>query len=388
MFLLDRSGSMDLPFDTVQADGVTPNLSCYVDAGAGITCGDQTQTNPALLVPCTSTCPSRWSTVSTNATLFLNNNASLANYGVTFFPDVQGLSSPTYCEASAAVGVPFSGGGASAVAKAIASVGYASFANSPSDGQNGGVGGGTPTAASITWLASNGGFSQAAPNYILLMTDGLPNCDSNYPFGAPSSSFPSCLCVDPAGSMDCNYAFDCNDSSATATAILKANQNQGIKTIVLGYGDLNPNGVNAAQAVNSLNAMGTVGGFTRYCFDGGYGAWTLPDSGTDIGPCQEQFWRVSTSAGLAAALTSIGRVLPPSASPCQFILNPAPPNPATVAVDVSITNSQGKTVTSYPYSSGGWSISGSALTFGNNLCQQVQNPANAVSFLVRVLTTL
>jgi hypothetical protein len=395
MFLLDRSGSMDLPFNTLQADGVTTNLNCYVDAGAGIECGDQTQTNPALLVSCTNSgpnaCPSRWSTLSTSATAFLNANPSLANYGVTFFPDFQGSSSPTYCEASATVGVPF--GGPIAVANAIAAVGTASGANSPNDGKNGGVGGGTPTAGSISWVAANGGFPSGAPNYILLMTDGLPNCTESVPFGQPSSSFPSCSCVDKPGSGGCAYAFDCNDYSAAAAAIGTA-ASSGIKTIVLGYGDLNPNGTNGAQAVNSLNTMGAAGGFTRYCLpDGG---WTLQDAGPGITttPCAEQFWRVTTSAELAAALNSIGQSIPRTAGQyCQFTLNANPPNPpTTVSVDVSITNASGTTVTAYPYiadaGNPAWTITGNTLTFGSDLCAQVLTQTNSVSFLVRILTTL
>jgi hypothetical protein len=224
------------------------------------------------------------------------------------------------------------------------------------------------------------------------MTDGLPNCDLNFSNWNASNG---CDCVDPGGAYCAQPAgptsLNCNDYVNAAASIQTA-ANNGVKTIVLGYGDLNPGAANSASAFNSLNAMANAGGFTRQCYDDA-GWCSDADAGT-CSLCAEQFWRAGTASQLASALSAIGSQIrsPPV---CQVTLNPVPADPTVVSVDVIITDSSGNvTKSSYPYNSTtpdgqtAWNINGNVLQFDGYLCGLVLNTNNSVRYLVRALTNL
>ena len=85
---------------------------------------------------------------------------------------------------------------------------------------------------------------------MLLMTDGLPNC--NPTSGLDANVNPAaCDCTDGPTSTVCTYypVLDCNDFNETARKVSDIRQTKGVKTIVIGYGD-----VFGASAQRSLPA--------------------------------------------------------------------------------------------------------------------------------------
>src|SRR5262249_43558739 len=138
-----------------------------------------------------STCPSRWNTVSSTMTQFLADNATIARLGVAFYPQLTGstITDPTsgnqsnFCSVTTTVDVPIVDSddpaqlrsNAQAVDFAIRGVG------STASPLAGGVGGGTPTGDSLTVISQRAGFGTNASrqSFLLLLTDGLPNCNPN-----------------------------------------------------------------------------------------------------------------------------------------------------------------------------------------------------------------
>jgi hypothetical protein len=414
MFLLDRSGSMKLPFTAFQADGVTKISACFTDPSDGGTpgpCGNSLSTTSPTCSP--TNCPSRWDTVTTTATNFLTGgNAPNAQMGVSFFPNWVGAVG--FCDATSHIDVPLGANNNNAIVNAINGVGSAS------GGQNGGLGGGTPTAASVLYTAQNGGFASnpGRANYIVLMTDGLPNCDSNFPPANSYTSNPSaCNCVDASGNLvndpqECTSLpiLDCNDYAQAAADIGQAaSPPTNVKTIVVGFGDAASAGTIGVQ---SLQAMAVAGGFSRYCYtDGGECSLTGgADGGADTACltnnpstasalCQNQFFQATNSTQLAAALRAI-TIATSVVDPCHVGLNPIPSNPQLVSV---VVTDNGVT-TSYPYPSSLWSFvgatdggAGGSLTFndvpagtagfpasGYPLCTYMTTAAHTISYVVRV----
>ena len=170
--------------------------------------------------------------------------------GVAFYPALSdatftdpGSGNPSnFCTPASAidVGLPSSDDdsalrdGASAVDFAIQRVGATA---SPLAG---GVGGGTPTGDSIAFVAQHAGFGPTIQrqSFLLLMTDGLPNC--NPASGLDANVNPAaCDCTDGATSTVCTYypVLDCNDFNETARKVSDI-RSTGVKTIVIGYGDV------------------------------------------------------------------------------------------------------------------------------------------------------
>jgi hypothetical protein len=170
MLVLDRSGSMHLPFDPTQP-----------------ACGSCGQPGQPACDP--ATCPTRWDALTSTATDFLTQHGTVARMGVAFYPalsdatitDPGSNNTSNFCTPASAidVGLPTSDDdsalrdGASAVDFAIKRVGATA---SPLAG---GVGGGTPTGASLAFVAQHAGFGSTIQrqSFLLLMTDGLPNCN-------------------------------------------------------------------------------------------------------------------------------------------------------------------------------------------------------------------
>jgi hypothetical protein len=177
MLALDRSGSMALPFDS------TPP-----------SCGSCGQSGQPKCDP--TTCPSRMDTVATTMSSFLADNATIARLGVAFYPQLTGatIADPTsgnqsnFCTATSSVDVPIVDSDdtqqlqASAQAvdfairtvQATASPCRAAGRRHADRGQPGSI-------------AQHAGFGTnvTRQSFLLLMTDGLPNCNPNSGLNAP-----------------------------------------------------------------------------------------------------------------------------------------------------------------------------------------------------------
>jgi hypothetical protein len=138
-------------------------------------------------------------------------------------------------------------------------------------------GGGTPTAQTLTAVGSIPNFVQAGrASYVLLVTDGLPNCNpNNAQLCANCNNNPStCTCTLNSDGTDacCNPTTSANCGSgalnqcldgAAAVASVKALATQGIQTIVVGFGA--EAALNGYLAGPVLNAMANAGGLAGYC---------------------------------------------------------------------------------------------------------------------------
>ncbi|MBL8922012.1 MAG: VWA domain-containing protein [Myxococcaceae bacterium] len=121
-----------------------------------------------------------------------------------------------------------------------------------------GPGGGTPTAASLNaarvYLQS---LSTTAPVHVLLITDGLPNCNLSLDPATCATTTPGCLNTSTCVASSCCGlgAKDCLDDQGTvaAAAALRA---LNIKTYVVGFDQALTSGNNKAV----LDAIASAGG--------------------------------------------------------------------------------------------------------------------------------
>lgn len=116
-------------------------------------------------------------------------------------------------------------------------------------------GGGTPTAASLQAVKSHL-LSQGltTPAYVLLITDGLPNCNTALDANSCTPTTPGCGPT-PAASTCALGSKDCLDSAATVTAAQQLFA-AGIKVFVVGFDTTLTAGNNKAV----LDAIAAAGG--------------------------------------------------------------------------------------------------------------------------------
>jgi hypothetical protein len=373
MLALDRSGSMALPFD-----------------GSPPACGSCGQTGQPKCDPVA--CPSRWDTVTTTMSAFLSENDTLARMGVGFYPQLSDVTiadpssgNPSnFCTATSSVAVPIVDSddkaqlqaSAQAVDFAIRSV------QATASPLAGGVGGGTPTGDSLTYIAQHAGFGTTITrqNFLLLMTDGLPNCNPNSGLNANVNPA-ACDCTDGPTSSACSYfpTLDCNDFNEVARKVSDL-RTSGVVTIVVGYGD-----VFGPSAANSLQQIALAGDFQRRCNADGTecdpsNTACFLDSNPNV--CAEQFFRVTSQAQLSAALKAIGGKIGDIS--CDVQLTPAPTEPTLLSVVVT----ENGVITNYPYPSAIWTFTaqpdGSAtLTFNDPLCAKMKAQSEEISYVVR-----
>ncbi len=180
---------------------------------------------------------SKWSQMSAALTQVVTNTDSQINWGLKFFSDNNA------CDASGApvVGIGANNGGM------IANVIAMTSAN-----------GNTPTRDAVTTGASYlAGVQDTNPKYIMLATDGLPNC----PVGCASMSKPNNSCTNT----------DNQSEDAAATMAIGNALSSGIKTFVIGVGSV-------PTAANTLNQFAMAGGLAQTGAATSYYAATDPAS--------------------------------------------------------------------------------------------------------------
>ncbi|HZJ54593.1 MAG TPA: adventurous gliding motility lipoprotein CglB [Myxococcaceae bacterium] len=374
MMVLDRSGSMRLPFDPTPA-----------------ACGTCGQTGQPSCDP--ATCPSRWDVLTSTASDFLSQHGTVARMGVAFYPSLSDATitdpgsgnTSNFCTASSSidVGLPSSDddtalqNGADAVDFAIRRVGATA---SP---LSGGVGGGTPTGDSLVYVAQNAGFGSTIQrqSFVLLMTDGLPNCNANSGLNANVNPA-ACDCTDGPTSAVCTYypVLDCNDFNETARKVSNI-RTGGVKTIVIGFGD-----VFGSSAQQSLQQIALAGDFQRRCAAGG-GECDPSDlacfQSTNPNLCAEQFFRATSKEQLSAALAAVSSAIL-QGNPCLVELEPAPVDPTFLTV---LVTEKGVT-TSYPYPSDVWTFAAqpggnATLTFNDPLCSKMASASEDITYEIR-----
>lgn len=352
MLLVDNSGSMLLP--------TNPSApTCPANCGT-------TQNNP-----CPGTCPTRVSELKSAMATFLQGSGTIARLGVSVFPtdplckpaaniDV-GLPAPTTTDTGTDSALSMSANQINARIQALAPLG------------------GTPTGSSLEFLGTYGGLNDSndfRDDFVLLLTDGLPNCNDSNPnqlcsCGASCSAQQTATCnctTSTCASTLC--AKGCLDQDG-AVAAVKALKQKGIRTIIVGFGaDL----VGGAGPV-VLNAMAKEGGFPRECqmgTDAECGG--APGScNTATKQCSTSFFQAANGAELAAALRKISESF--QGDPCVFALSSKPSDPRYLSVVIDNQSvAAGPTTYSYDYNA-------NKVTFVADLCTRLttsttQNPVN------------
>jgi hypothetical protein len=292
MMLVDNSGSMLAPINT---------------AGPNCTPGCGTAQSP-----CPPGCATRISELKNAMGTFLANSGTIARMGVTIYP------TNSLCGASASVDVdlpaptPNDNGTDGALTQNAQQINMRIQALMPT--------GGTPTGASLRFLGTLPGLNDAADlrdDFILLLTDGLPNCNETNPNNVCMAPNTECRCTTStcSGSL---CALGCLDRDGAVQTVRELRQ-KGIRTIVVGFG--------AELAVGDgpdvLNAMAAEGGFARECpngTDAECGSGNTCNTSTRL--CARGFFQAANGAELADALRKISESF--QGNPCEFSLSARP----------------------------------------------------------------
>jgi len=195
--------------------------------------------------------------------------------------------------------------------------------------------GGTPTAGTLAHLR-NRLTSLPGKTFVILATDGGPNCDDNITCTVDQcipniEGAPGCSAGVPPNCCDGNPQ-SCLDGTAAVTAVRELSV-AGIPTYVVGV-------PGSAPYANVLSDMAEAGGTQRY-----YDVTSADQS------------------AFAAALTQIAAKI---TATCTFSLGQTPPDPNMVNVYLDDT-----IVPRDP--TNGWTLSGETVTIAGSACQSIQS---------------
>ncbi len=212
---LTGSGGMQCGVSSVPVMPEPPDVLIVQDKSGSMNDDDNDQS-------CNGGCGmnSKWSQLSVAMTNVVMATQTSVNWGLKYFSD-NGA-----CDASNAPVVTI--GTANAGTAIVNSI------------QGTTAGGNTPTRDAITYGAQYlATLTDSNPKFLLLATDGLPNC----PSGCASMQKPS---------NSCTMTDNPNEDAAAEGAVMMAAM-QGFQTFVVGIG-------NVSSAVNTLNQMAINGG--------------------------------------------------------------------------------------------------------------------------------
>ncbi|HEX8440757.1 adventurous gliding motility lipoprotein CglB [Archangium sp.] len=303
MLLVDTSGSMTLPLN--------PALpACKLSSGS--TCGGD--------APCPTTCPTRWRALQGAMNTFLTQNGRIARMGLATYPGKQ-LVQGTVCGGTTALreALPTEEDDNTLIAKAAA------VNKALQDIPNSAAGkpeGGTPTSTSLNYLGTLPDMQvEGREDLVLLLTDGLPNCNENNENFWTKATPDRCRCTLENTSFCESTPYDklgCLDKDGSVTAVRNL-RNKQIRTIVIGFGAETATG----NGTEVLNAMAEAGGFAleaKACTaDADCGAGDTCD--TTAKTCRRRFYQAGNQTELSAALEAISKVVGP-ANPCLLQIPP------------------------------------------------------------------
>jgi hypothetical protein len=251
---------------------------------------------------------SKWAQLTTALSNVITATDTVVNWGLKYFSD------DNQCDASKAPAV------------AIAPMAGAAVVRSIQGTQPGGY---TPTRDAITYGAQYLGMvNDTNPKFLLLATDGLPNC-------------PSGCASNPSGMM-CTTTDNPTEDMMAEQAVMMA-ASMGYPTFVIGIGD-----VTAAQ--NTLNQLAIAGGEAQK-------------------NASTSYYAATDEATLEAALMAIvGNV-----ASCQITLPADAVGQTNVAV--SVQDSSGKATKVPQDGTNGWSFvnNGMGIQLNGSYCDNVKN---------------
>jgi len=247
--------------------------------------------------------------------------------------------------------------------------------------------GGTPTGASLAFVGNLQGLNYAddsRQDFILLLTDGLPNCNDANPntqcSPAPPNTECKCTLASAASCLPPSTfcAKGCLDRAGVVDTI-KALGDKKIKVIVVGFGADTATG----DAPDTLNAMGEAGGFAPACpnypaVQNECGSGNTCDPATKI--CTRKFYQANNGTDLGAALAKISAIF--GTDPCQYKLDTQPTDARFLAVIVDGVNQPSGPTT--------WTYSAGIITFTGAICDKIKvaTPVAPVSVEVRIVQSL
>jgi hypothetical protein len=375
MILLDKSDSMDRPENPSLAackTGPNPEDICGVIG------------NP----PCDEvSCPTRLSRLQEAIDAFLAarpDGTYPFRVGLAAYP-IQGQCSPTprtfvdFPEGDDRTVLATKAGEVNAVIQGIQA-----RTGAENDFQDDETAGGTPTAESLRFLYSSveelRDTSGGRKSFVLLLTDGLPNCNENHPVTPETCQ---CVLADPSlcftGSGIPTGCLDDVNSISAVTELAAVN----VSTIVVGMGAETGEGLGP----DTLDAMGEAGGFVRRCMtDADCGSGDSCDRtgvpADEAGVCERKFFQAADGAALAAALTRIAEEI--EGNPCELEFETAPASNELIFVKVNdqiVLEEENGTVN--------WTFDPNAspkptLTFQGAICELIESSDEANPVPVKV----
>ncbi|HEX8538340.1 MAG TPA: adventurous gliding motility lipoprotein CglB, partial [Cystobacter sp.] len=240
--------------------------------------------------------------------------------------------------------------------------------------------GGTPTSKSLSYL--RGLPELQGPehaDFVVLLTDGLPNCNENYPSPAPSQD---CFCILSSCAPDLGTerigCLDTNPSVAAVAALRNKEKNLDVQTIVIGFGtDFKANTEAGRRGAATLQGMADAGGFERKCA-------TNADCGTDdtctAGRCNRHFFQAENKTQLSEALRAIAEEVI-AEKPCELRIDPAE-RPTSEELMVVYLNGE-------RLSPGAdtWVMKEPGIVFQGSTCARIEasSPSNRAEIVVRAV---
>ncbi|MBX5480904.1 MAG: adventurous gliding motility lipoprotein CglB [Myxococcaceae bacterium] len=337
---------------TVVTRKAKPNIMLVVDKSGSM--------NDKIDPGCSSgSCPTRLSEMKQAMDTFLSKYGDTGRLGLAVFPNATQLDA---CVKGQVVTDIVQSADVDAELKAAAS----SINDTIQSIGSGGLPavGGTPTAATLAEIGKLASLqSPDRDDFVLLLTDGLPNCNA-------SLDRKTCQCV--TGQTPCDDNRNCLDQMQVVNTIDSLRQ-KGIRVIVVGFGA----DTGASIALPVLNAMAEHGGFARKCetaADCG-GTDTCDQVGTEK-YCSTRFFQAANAQELATKLSEIGALLP-GVDPCVYELESKPEDPRLLAVYVGLDGAEPTKVEPGPDT---WTFvetgNAGSVTFTGDICQNLRNASD------------
>ncbi|QSQ27300.1 adventurous gliding motility lipoprotein CglB [Pyxidicoccus parkwayensis] len=363
MLLVDTSGSMTDPVDKSDPD-------CKVSGSTDV-CGDSEPCNTAI-------CPTRWTELQAAVPQFLSDSGKFVRFALTTYPETGGSTSS---------GVSCNPSTANSVRKDLPAAedddSLLVHANSINDIIQGipNAGplrpfGGTPTSLSLRFVGGlNGMQAPDRENFVILLTDGLPNCN---PDNVNDGSNPTACKCTQTGATACTGTFSrrgCLDMDASVTAVRELAAKK-ITTIVIGFGTETAEGSGPAV----LDAMARAGGFARTCEAGETTCGPNDPCDPVTRLCSRSFYQAGNQAELADALEAISKkVVNPE--PCLIKLDPSqlPSDPKLIVVYIDGE----RTLTG----DNSWTLEDRGVLFNGNACERIKasTPDSPIDIEIRAI---
>lgn len=359
MLVVDKSGSMNAPTDPTDPD-----------------CSAACQNGTQL---CGAGCPTRWTELQGAMGAFLTDSGQIARMGMMTYPTNRQCSAPT--DPRIELVASDAGGDLQARADEIRTILNSiemAQTGSPQSGDDSHTGGGTPTGNTLAALKRYSALAdEGRDNFVLLLTDGLPNCNANNPVDGVSNPT-ACFCQ----ATSCTGEFSregCLDATGTIQQVTELFE-LNVRTIVVGFGI----DTNEDKARETLQAMAQAGGFPRACpnsTDAECGTGNTCNQATK--ECNNKYFSAANGNELAAALATIVQVIDQNI--CQYTLDVVPQNNSSEFIAVRV---DGSTVQEGPQT---WRYTGdSKVEIVGELCDRLKaaRTSDPISLEIRVIQSL